>query len=115
MKIVNLTPHAVTINGIFKSLTIPPSGMVARVETDTVISSIVNVDGVALRVSTQSMGKVVGLPAPDPDPEGATYYLVSLPVAQALAGSRPDVLAPGPLIRDSEGRPVACDGLVRVS
>jgi len=113
MKIINLTPHAVTINGILESLTIPPSGMVARVETATSISSIVNVEGVALRVSTQSMGQVVGLPAPEP--EGATYYLVSLPVAQALAGSRPDVLAPGPLVRDSEGRPVACDGLVRVS
>lgn len=108
--IVNLTPHAVTVNGEDGSVTVPPSGTVARIETVMTPAETITVDGVAITVQAQRMGEVTGLP----EPVDGTVYVVSLPVAAALGASRPDVVAPGPLVRDAEGRPVACNGLVRV-
>lgn len=111
MKIVNLTPHAITIRGVVQDTVIPPSGTVARIETEPAPEG----DGLVLLgpVTTFIKGyrytKVVNLP----DPEPGTLYLVSLPTAQAVPG-RDDVVAPGPLIRDENGNPVACDGLIRV-
>lgn len=111
MKLVNLTPHSVIVNGVLSLITVPPSGTVARVdvEPDPTGNQMLIIDGVTIFVRGQRMGQVVGLP----DPQDDTIYIVSLPVAQAVAGLRGDVVSPGPLIRDENGQPVACDGLVR--
>lgn len=111
MRLVNLTPHAITINGHTGRVVIPPSGAVARVEPapDPAGDDIITVDGVTVRVAGQRLGQAVGLP----EPEDGVMFIVSLPVASALAGRRRDVVSPGPLVRDENGQPVACDGLVR--
>jgi len=105
MRFVNLTPHVLHIRRTDGTvLTLPPSGSVARVATETMPMTIV--DGIL--VSRTASGPVTDLPDPAPH----TLYIASTLVAQAA--QRPDVLAPGPLIRDADGRPVGCDGLSAV-
>jgi hypothetical protein len=102
MRFVNLTPHVLHIRRTDGTvLTLPPSGPVARVATKTVPLTLV--DGIL--VSRAAFGPVTDLPDPAPH----TLYIVSTLVAQAA--HRDDVVAPGELIRDADGQPVACDGL----
>jgi hypothetical protein len=76
---INLTPHAISLND---GRSFAPSGTVARVSAGftTIIDDI----------SRQSFGEVTGLPAP----EEGVRLIVSALVLSALAGSRPDVVAP---------------------
>jgi len=84
MKFVNMTPHALTVEGLG---TIPASGQVARVSVAQRDMGIRG--GVRLRQSVKGM--VEGIPAPA---DGITY-IVSGMVLDALAGSRlGDVVAP---------------------
>ncbi len=53
-----------------------------------------------------TFGEVEGLPEPQDD----TLYIVSLLVRRARP-YRGDLLSPGQLIRDAEGRPIGCKGL----
>ena len=55
-------------------------------------------------------GEVTGLP----EFKEGVYYVVSAMVRQALP-ERKDLLSPGQLIRNEEGQPVGCLGLVRNS
>ena len=55
-------------------------------------------------------GEVTGLP----EYEEGVYYVVSAMVRQALP-NRKDLLSPGQLIRNEQGQPVGCLGLVRNS
>lgn len=123
---VNLTPHTIKIvtpgfmEGEPLSLEVPPSGEVARVETE---------DGAAMpfhdsgpfawikRLGPPRYGTVIGLPEWKAPMGGNTVYLVSILVLQALAGKgRTDVYAPdtGPLgvVRDSQGRITATTRLI---
>ena len=84
-------------------MNIPPAGQVARCEEQR--TDCGSVDGIA--VSTARYGAVDGLPEPQP----GTFYIVSGLVLAAVGDRRADVFAPGPAIRDGEGRIVACDGL----
>jgi len=84
MRFVNLTPHALTVEGLG---TIPASGEVARVVVNQ--TNVGTVGGVRLRA--QLKGAVTGLP---PASEG-TIYIVSGMVLDALNGTRrADVVAP---------------------
>ncbi len=107
-KLVNLTPHALTVlapGG--QSVTLPPSGQVARVaQTDTLTGAVV-VDGLALPVAKKSFGAVEGLPLAL---DGVAYVVSGLVLA-ALGDSRPDVYAPGTLVRDANGVVTGCNGL----
>jgi hypothetical protein len=86
------------------SWSFPPSGTVARVATSPEV--VAEVDGVAITSTT--FGEVYDLP----EPQEGTIFVGSLLVAQAaVKAGRTDVLAPGAIIRDEEGRPVGCDGL----
>ena len=112
LRIVNCTPHAITLRGA-EDVTIPPSGMVARVfSTPGVLESI---PGCPVPVAgAQTFGEVVGLPDRTPD----TLVIVSGVVLAALRGSRPDVVGPGTgpndgAVRDDQGRVVAVTRLVR--
>lgn len=99
-KLVNLTPHPVTVVGTDEivMLTIPPSGQVLRLPEIT--SPAGNVEGVPL--VRKSLDPAAELP---PREEGV-YYIVSLPVAQAVR--REDFLVPDDVVRDEEGRVVGC-------
>jgi hypothetical protein len=104
MKFVNLTPHAITVEGLG---TIPASGQVARVSVAQ--RDMGTCGGVRLRQSVKGM--VDGIPA---TAEGVTY-IVSGMVLDALAGSRlADVVAPdtgADAIREN-GQIVAVRGFV---
>ena len=84
MKFVNLTPHALTVEGLG---TIPASGSVARVSVNS--TDVGTVGGVRLRA--QLKGQVTGIPAR----VDAVVYIVSGMVLDALGGTRRgDVVAP---------------------
>jgi acetyl-CoA carboxylase carboxyltransferase component len=98
MKFINLTPHAISVEGLG---TFPASGEVARVST--VCTVVGEVAGIA--AYKQSFGDVVGLPSPI---EG-TVYIVSGMVISAVIG-RSDVVAPdtgSTAIRDEKGHIIA--------
>ncbi len=102
---INLTPHAINLyfpNG--ESVTIPPSGTVARAkEITTVVGT--GVPG-SIRVVSITYGEVEGVPEFD-----GNTYLVSALVRAALP-RRFDVLSPGELVRDEKGAVVGCRALV---
>jgi len=97
-KIVNLTPHTVTIlnsdNQIIKEY---PSEGFARISTSSQI--VGEIDGIA--ISKTVMGAIQDLPEPD----GESVFIVSMPVAQACSG-RNDIVAPdtGPTAYRIDGK-----------
>jgi len=116
--LVNLTPHEVTLVGEDGSvlLRIPPSGQVARVREETAPAGEITVlpggpltvEGVRVPLVRRSWGPIEGLP----EPQFRTLFITSSLVAQAAwAAGRRDVVAPGELVRDSEGRVVGCKNL----
>lgn len=114
MNLINLTPHPITLRGPDGAETvIPPSGTVARVATTP--GKEIEYHGVFCPVySAPITGAVTGLPPAAPD----TLLIVSGVVADAVGGSRNDVVRPGTgpadgAIRDGEGRITAVTRLVR--
>lgn len=100
MKLINLTPHAINL----PDRTVPPSGTVARCAEVT--TSVGNIDGIEL--ISRSYGEVTDLPAPQPE----TYYIVSALVRAALP-ERADLLSPGDVIRDADGKIIGAKNLIR--
>lgn len=112
MKIVNLTPHALNLmpggpDG--PTVTIPPSGQVARCAVTRVQVDTVTVTGVSVPVNKTQFGTVSDLPDPQPD----TIYVVSALVAQAVP-NRPDVFMVDDAIRDDQGRIIGARALAHV-
>lgn len=99
MSIVNLTPH--TINEVVTGKTYPPSGQVARVAVEYHNTGRI-VDGVPVFVA--KYGEIEGLPG---YMEGVIYVVSSMVLA---ACRRTDVVSPGELVRDENGKPVGCRG-----
>lgn len=112
----NLTPHALnvkTTDGAF--VTIPPSSRgPARVIYDCLPPEQVSYGGVAEFEVTVSGSprEIVGLPDPEEDDE-PVVHIVSKAVADAAPASRGDLMSPGKLIRDADGKVIGCDGLTR--
>lgn len=106
MKIINLTPHAITfiVRGN-ESLIIEPSGKVARVSFES--KQINTIDGIP--VMQNVYGDIVDLPSPQEN----TIYLVSSIVASRCT-NRDDVYIPNDSIRDGQGRIIGCQSLARV-
>ena len=100
MTIVNLTAH--TINEITTATTFPASGRVVRVKANTV--KVDSHNGCPIYQST--FGEVEGLPAPVKD----TIYIVSALALNGVPKNRADVISPGNLCRDENGKPVGCMG-----
>lgn len=113
-KVVNLTPHAITMVGIdqngnsYPAAVYPASGDVARCEEKTV--KIGSIDGVPI---TKTQFGEVGIVSKDgnhepmPPVKADTIYLVSTRTAQAMK-DRPDIFIPNESVRDEQGRIVGC-------
>lgn len=101
IKIVNLTPHAVTVFSGGKQLVFPPVATPARVEMTRQPAGQVN----SIPVVRVLVGEVVNLPEPD---EG-TMFVVSRVVAEACP-SRHDLLVTDGAVRDQQGSVVGCTG-----
>lgn len=102
-KVLNLTPHDITI--VFddgSSLVFPPSGQLARVAVKTVRTGTLIVAGKEIPITHSEFGEAYGLPAPKED----TIYIVSLAVAKS-APERRDLYVPNEGVRDAHGRTVA--------
>ena len=115
MKIINLTPHAITFymenpeeHTMSELLTVQPSGQVARVTAKTVVIHE-GLPGLPIPVTATEYGEVEGLPAPEED----TIYIVSSIVAQRCR-DRDDVFIPNESVRDADGRIIGCLSLGRV-
>lgn len=116
VSLLNLTPHPITIRTTDGSdVTVPPSGIVARVESEEYeTGNLFPEIGASVPVVTRRFGRVVDLPERD----DYHYYIVSSLVLEALRNAgedRPDVFAPdtGPsAIRDGDGRVVAVTRLI---
>lgn len=106
-ELINLTPHGINIFTADGEhlLDVPASGMVARCSQSNVVVGEVN----GIPVTRQSFGDVVDLP----EARDGIIYIVSRLVAAACP-DREDLLIPGPLVRDAEGRPCGCQGLSRL-
>lgn len=106
MQIINLTPHAVNVNGA----EFPASGQVARVEEmEPTATGTVLVGDRDIPVVTVRTGRVVGLP----DQQPGVYFIVSRMVAEN-APHRRDLLIPHGLLRDDAGRVTGCSGFGQV-
>lgn len=107
MKIVNLTPHELNILAQGRMIVIPPSGFVARCEERDERIGEVEVEGVKVPLIRKSFGSVQ-LPEPK---EGVVYVASALAAQAAARAGRTDVLCPGPVIRDPDGRPIGVTSL----
>ena len=112
MKMLNLTPHAIVLRAVDGAeVTLPPSGVVARVQTTAEAVAGLNVDGREWPIVQTKFGQVQCLP----EPEEGTVFVVSLLVLQAATKQleRRDLLAPdtGPTaIRNAAGQIIAVRG-----
>ena len=111
MTFVNLTPHTLTVSATDgKIISIAPSGTVARCNQTVSVVDTVTVDGHKIQVTSVILGDVTDLP----DPQDGTVFIVSRLVADKMRDSRKDLLIPGPLLRDKDGKVIGCDGFSRV-
>lgn len=110
MRALNLTSHPLTLVIGGGRLTIQPEATPARVNSFKKQIAELEVFGLPTPINVTTYGDVTGLPAP----EDGTIYIVSLLVAQALRGTRDDVLIVDDTVRDEQGRIVGARGLARV-
>jgi len=114
MKIINLTPHDIVICGSCgdKILTLPASGVVARVSSETTIIDYLEIDGFRVPVTKTEFAKVANLP----DPVDGVVYLCSSLVQ--LNSTRTDLISPDTTrlgaVRDNRGRIVGSTGFQRI-
>lgn len=104
IEIINLTPHAVTIDTGAYRVTLQPSGKVARVSQRDEPAGELN----DIPLFVQWFGEVVDLP-----PEQVSIhalYIVSGLVRSALP-DRLDLVTPTGLVRDEAGVVIGCRGL----
>ena len=102
MQFINLTPHALNIHSNGNVTDIPPSGKIARVSTNYQHSNTVS----GINIYNCVYGDIDGLP----DSQNNTIYIVS-GVVKAAVPERMDVMSPGELIRDENGKPIGSNGL----
>lgn len=110
MKIVNLTPHAITVRTVSGDRVFEPSGTIARVTTTAAPAG--EVDGIP--VVNQTFGEIEGLPVPEPN---TVFIVSSIVLAAAKEKGRTDVISPDTspqgAIRNEQGQIVAVRGFVR--
>jgi len=99
--VVNLTPHAIHVLDVDgnRIREIPASGQIARCAEETIAAGEFG----GLPLILRAYGTVTGLPVQDEE----TRYIVSQLVRLALPERR-DLMSPGDVVRDSDGRIVGC-------
>jgi hypothetical protein len=103
-RLINLTPHTVVLAG----LEIPPSGIVARVEEHVTRVGTLAIGEHEIPLVAKRFGEIINLP----EREDGVLYVTSALVAQAAwAIGRTDVVHPGDLVRDAEGRVIGAASL----
>lgn len=115
-KLINLTPHAITIyEGDRVLTTVERHGAVARVKVTRTTRGSLDIGEPKRRtgdtwpevpLSVPAFGQVEDLP----EPVGDTYFIVSALVREAVK-YRSDVLSPGEPIRNDAGVIIGCRGL----
>lgn len=112
IRYINLTPHALqvkSLDGGFITI-LPDAEGPARVIYDRLPPEQVTIGGSEVAVAVAGSVKgIVGLPDPQPD----IVFIVAKAVADAAPRHRGDLMSPGRLLRDAEGKVVGCDGLTR--
>ena len=93
--LINLTPHAINLMAENETVTLKPSGIIARCATTREQIDSLEIDGAAFPINEIGFGEVQGLPAPKPD----TFYIVSSLVA----------------VRDGNGNIIGARALARTS
>lgn len=124
MKIVNRTPHAITIVNprpasrraevAYVELPAPAAKDVARVVASETRVGETCVDGLCVAIVDQQWGSITGLPAP----RRGVFHIVSRVVAAAACCSPRgggDLLVPSGLTRGEDGRVNGCTSLARAS
>jgi len=105
--LVNKTPHPIMIPGYGE---IPPTLPPARLVEEKEDVGVVPIGRLRIPLIKKRFGNVIDLPASTPmgghSWDDETMYIVSLPVAQAVAGKREDVITVGEYIRDEKGNVV---------
>jgi len=106
VKIINATPHDITVITEKGTTVYPRSGIIARVETTQTLA--VEINGIPL--FQQEFGKVEGLP----EPEFRVMYIVSGMVLQASKGVRDDLIAPNTAkaVRNDKGEIIGVPSFV---
>jgi hypothetical protein len=110
-KLVNLTPHPINILADGKVITIPPSGVVARVQevVEDAGSLSLEVEGVSIPLRTKRFGDAIeNLPPPQ---EGVIYIASLLAAQAAWSLGRNDVVATGDPVRDGNGNIIGIKSL----
>jgi hypothetical protein len=104
--IKNLTPHDLhlVIDGAIHTIPRDPDAVIPRVvATPTVIGAV---DGIPLTTV------VLGAPEGVPDPVDGVFYVVSAMLRDACP-TRKDLLSPGDVVRDADGKIIGCKSLVQ--
>jgi len=102
MRFINLTPHTIVVfNGEAEEKTFPSEGC-ARVEQFTKCVDVID----NIPIYRSEIGAVEGLPPQ----ENGVLYIVSAVVK--ATSPRVDLVSPGRLVRDSEGRVIGCEGFI---
>ena len=104
MRLVNLTPHAISLHGVDGVKTLQSEGIARLAVTREPRPDVILLDG-TFPVVRPTLGAVTGLP----DAREGVIYVVSALVAEAV--KRPDVMSPGELIRDAAGVIIGARGL----
>lgn len=107
----NLTPHPLNIRALNGAcVTIAPDERGApRVVYDRLPPEQVQIAGHEISVAVAGAPReIIGLP----EPEEGVVLIVAKAVSDA-APNRGDLMSPGRLLRDAEGKVIGCDGLTR--
>lgn len=106
MNIINLTLHDINIIEDEKVKIIPPSGVVARCETEEILIGKIN----GVDVYKIKYGDITGLPPANKN----TIYITSALVAQAVKDVRNDVFIPNDFVRNDKGVIIGCKSLAQI-
>jgi len=112
MKLVNLTPHPITLLVEGGPVEIPPSGIVVRAKETRELVGVLGDKEISIPLYRVKYGEPEGLPEIHPD----TYYIVSSLAAQSIKAHMPAhvverFVVVTDLVRDDEGRIVGARGL----
>ena len=106
--LINLTPHEINLVTEKGTVSIPPSGAVARCAVSRELVSNYGIGETYVPINRTIIGEVTDLPEPSPN----IYYIVSSIVAQAAR--RDDLLVVDDTVRDGQGRIVGAKALAKI-